>query len=156
MPDLGAPQSKGISPLDLMLAAVIMSLLAVVAIPAYDQFMIREKNAKAIWDIDLMSVEIDRFQLRNDGQLHDSLTQLPMEVPLDPWGAPYQYLNIIDAAAGKDAFRKNGKLNQLNTDYDLYSMGADGFSTEPLSAKDSRDDIVRANNGAYIGLGEDY
>jgi general secretion pathway protein G len=35
-------------------------------------------------------------------------------------------------------------------------MGEDGDSKRPLSVKTSRDDIVRANNGAFIGLGEDY
>jgi len=38
----------------------------------------------------------------------------------------------------------------------LYSRGKDGDSSGPLSAKASRDDIVRANNGGFIGLGEDY
>ena len=44
----------------------------------------------------------------------------------------------------------------MNSDFDLYSVGNDGDSESPLSAKASRDDIVRANNGAFIGLGEDY
>ncbi|MDH4073829.1 MAG: prepilin-type cleavage/methylation domain-containing protein, partial [Gammaproteobacteria bacterium] len=52
--------------------------------------------------------------------------------------------------------RKDGSLNPLNTDFDLYSAGADGESAGPLSATKSRDDIVRANNGAFIGLGENY
>jgi general secretion pathway protein G len=44
----------------------------------------------------------------------------------------------------------------INTDYDLYSMGKDGKSQPPLTAKDSRDDIIRANDGAYIGPAEGY
>ena len=79
-----------------------------------------------------------------------------MEAPLDPWGRPYEYLNIRTAGPGKGALRKDGKLNPLNTDFDLYSIGKDGMSATPLSAEESRDDIVRANNGAFIGLGEDY
>ena len=53
-------------------------------------------------------------------------------------------------------FRKDGNLNPLNTDFDLYSRGQDGDTAGPLSAQSSRDDIVRANNGAFVGLGEDY
>ena len=79
-----------------------------------------------------------------------------MDVPFDPWGAPYQYLNILAAGPGKGAFRKDGKLNPLNSDFDLFSVGADRESMGPLSAAKSRNDIVRANNGAFIGLGEDY
>ena len=36
-----------------------------------------------------------------------------------------------------------------------YSQGEDGDSKGPLNAKASRNDIVRANNGSHIGLGED-
>jgi len=44
----------------------------------------------------------------------------------------------------------------LNTDYDLYSQGPDGQSVSPLTAAKSRDDIIRANNGDFIGTAEDY
>jgi general secretion pathway protein G len=44
----------------------------------------------------------------------------------------------------------------LNSDYDLYSSGPDGESRSPLTAAPSRDDIVRANNGGYIGLAGEY
>jgi general secretion pathway protein G len=65
-------------------------------------------------------------------------------------------VNIVAAGPGNGDCRKDGKPNPLNSDYDLYSMGADGDSMGPLSATASRDDIVRANNGAFIGLGEEY
>ena len=68
----------------------------------------------------------------------------------------YQYLNIRSAGPGLGAVRKDGNLNPLNTDFDLYSTGKDGRSKSPLTAKHSRDDIVRANNGAFFGLAEDY
>ena len=77
-------------------------------------------------------------------------------LPVDPWGRPYAYLNIAAAGGGVGGFRKDKNLNPLNTDFDLYSSGKDGASSGPLSAQDSRDDIVRANNGSFIGKGEDY
>jgi general secretion pathway protein G len=52
--------------------------------------------------------------------------------------------------------RKDRSLHPLNTDFDLYSLGADGRSVAPLTAKQSHDDIIRANNGGYYGYGEDY
>jgi general secretion pathway protein G len=45
---------------------------------------------------------------------------------------------------------------EVNTDFDLYSKGKDGKSKIPFTAKASRDDIVRANNGRYIGPVSDY
>ncbi len=52
--------------------------------------------------------------------------------------------------------RKDYFLVPLNTDYDLYSVGKDGNSRPPLSAPDSADDVIRANDGAYIGLAANY
>ncbi|MCG6963484.1 MAG: prepilin-type cleavage/methylation domain-containing protein, partial [Acidobacteria bacterium] len=37
-----------------------------------------------------------------------------------------------------------------------YSMGPDGKSQPPLTAKASRDDIVRAGNGSFVGVAIDY
>jgi general secretion pathway protein G len=44
----------------------------------------------------------------------------------------------------------------LNSTYDLYSKRKDGQSSSPLTAKASRDDIIRANDGGYIGLASAY
>jgi general secretion pathway protein G len=71
----------------------------------------------------------------------------------DPWGNLYQYLNI-ETQKGVGKARKDQFLVPLNSDYDLYSMGRDGKSQSPLKAKASRDDILRANNGGYVGLAE--
>ena len=142
--------------LDLMVSLVVFSLLIALAVPTYTQFVDRAKNAAAVGDIGSLAVEIGRFSVNNNDRLPATLDELPMEVPLDPWGNEYQYLNIRTAGPGNGAFRKDGNLNPLNSDFDLYSAGADGESAGPLSASKSRDDIVRANNGAFLGLGEDY
>jgi general secretion pathway protein G len=52
--------------------------------------------------------------------------------------------------------RKDRALVPINTRFDLYSLGKDGRSAAPLTAADSQDDIVRANDGAFIGLARDY
>lgn len=44
----------------------------------------------------------------------------------------------------------------LNTDFDLYSVGKDGLSKATLAPPQSHDDIIRANNGRFIGLASDY
>ena len=64
-------------------------------------------------------------------------------------------MNFADA--GKKAKqRKDHSLHPLNSTYDLYSMGKDGDSKAPLTAQASRDDIIRANDGGYIGLASGY
>lgn len=146
----------GFGLLELMIVLVVAALLVSVAAPAYDQFIDRAKVSRAVGEISSISIEIGKYQLRNNNALPADLVELGIEVPLDPWGRPYAYFNIATAGNGKGQFRKDKNLNPLNTDFDLYSLGEDGASSSPLTAKSSRDDIVRANNGAYIGLGEDY
>lgn len=149
-------RQQGFGLLDLMIAVVVASLLLSIAVPSYDRYVQRAKVTAARGHIASLSLKLEEFRLNNDNALPATLDELPMDIPLDPWGRPYAYLNILTADKGKGALRKDGKLNPLNTDFDLYSKGRDGESTGPLSAEESRDDIVRANNGAFIGLGEDY
>jgi general secretion pathway protein G len=148
--------SKGFGLLELMVVLVIAGLLTTLAIPAYSDFVDRARTSRAIGDIASISLEIEKFRLVNDSLPPLNLAELPVAAPLDPWSQPYSYLNIAAAGPGKGAYRKDGKLNPLNTDFDLYSAGRDGKSKGPLNAKDSRDDIVRANNGAFVGRAEDY
>ena len=52
--------------------------------------------------------------------------------------------------------RKDRFLVPINTDYDLYSMGPDGESEPQLHNAVSRDDVIRARDGAYVGLAESF
>lgn len=148
--------ARGFGLLELMIVLVVAGLLATIAVPAYTGVIHKARVERAIGDIGTIHIKIEEYQLKNNHQLPASLDDLSYDVGQDPWDQPYEFLNIEAAGPGKGGLRKDGKLNPLNTDYDLYSIGADGSTAGPLSAKSSRDDIVRANNGAFIGLGEDY
>ena len=52
--------------------------------------------------------------------------------------------------------RKDRFLKPVSSDYDLYSMGPDGQCKENLNSKESRDDIVRASDGAFVGVAENF
>ena len=91
--------------------------------------------------------------------LPDSLDDIGWGNRLDPWGSPYQYLKFKRNKQGKvipGQARKDRFLVPLNSAYDLYSMGADGDSKGPLTAKASRDDVLRAGDGAFVGLASDF
>lgn len=149
-------RQSGVTLTELVLTLAIAALLVAVAVPGYDRYVDRAKVNKAIGDIGTIELAIERFRLNNNDRIPNTLAELGMPIPADPWGNAYAFLNIQTAGAGNGALRKDGALNPLNTDFDLYSLGKDGNTQGPLSAKDSHDDVVRANNGAYIGLGKDY
>ena len=149
--------SRGFTLVELLVALIVASLLLAVAVPGYNQYTQRARVAAAMGDISKMSLAVEQFRLRNDDRIPASLDELGIDIPLDPWGRSYVFLNIPAAGGPKSAaVRKDGKLHPLNTDFDLYSVGKDGASNAALTSKSSHDDIIRANNGAYVGLGEDY
>jgi len=133
---------------ELMIAMMVLALLASVSYPAYRGQINKAYVAHAVTDIQKLEMALERCYTAN-GSFPPSLDAAGLAMN-DPWGNPYQYLNMDGASVGK--VRKDKSLHPLNTDYDLYSMGADGKSVSPLTAKASRDDIIRANNGAFVGL----
>ena len=145
--------AHGYTLLELALTLALLALLVGFAIPAYRGYIDRVNESRAITDIQGLAIELHRWKI-NNGKLPETLADAGLGGGMDPWGRPYAYLNI--ATAPNNAVRKDKNLHPLNTDFDLYSVGRDGDSKLPLTAKASRDDIIRANNGAYVGRGEDY
>ena len=65
------------------------------------------------------------------------------------------YVNLM-GVNGRGSARKDKKLNPLNSDFDLYSVGRDGDSRLPLAVKVSEDDVIRALDGRFVGLARDF
>lgn len=62
----------------------------------------------------------------------------------------------VESAPIEDTKRRDQFLFPLNTDYDLFSLGANRIATADLGSSESRDDVIRANNGGFYGLAGDY
>jgi len=144
----------GFTLIEILIATTILAVIASIAVVGYRGYIETTKVNIAINQITEMSIALSDYGLDN-GKFPASLSEIGLDTLLDPWGNPYQYLNIA-ANPGNGKVRKDHNLVPLNTDFDLYSMGPDGKSVSPLTAKASRDDIIRANNGSYIGLATNY
>jgi general secretion pathway protein G len=149
--------------IEMMLVVVIFGTLLAIALPAFRDAVTRARVAKAVGDIEAIQMELAPFDV--DGVLPPSLAEVGRQSFDDPWGNPYQYLNFGNGGGGGGnggggkapaGARKDRFLVPINSTYDLYSMGEDGSSAAPLTAKASRDDIVRANDGGFIGLAAQY
>jgi general secretion pathway protein G len=142
--------------LELVLALAITLVLAAIAIPAYGNYRERARTKSAIKQIHEIELEITEFELEHE-MYPPSLAVIEMDGMRDPWGNPFHYLRIDGPNPPKKGdLRKDKNLVPINTDYDLYSPGPDGDSKMPLTAKASRDDIIRANDGGFIGVASDY
>jgi len=152
---LGAAESPkaGFSLFELMIVVAIISTILAIAIPSYMEGLNTARIVKATGDIQMMSVKIDFYRLAHN-EYPTTLADVMYDDREDPWGYPYEYLRMQGPKT--NGARKDKNLHPLNSDYDLYSVGRDGDSNLPITAKASRDDIIRANNGRFVGLAENY
>jgi general secretion pathway protein G len=144
----------GFTLLELMAVITVIGVLLAVAMPSYARYVARANTSAAIADIAKIHLAIETYVMNHDAPPPD-LAAIGKDGMLDPWGQPYIYLSFM-GLKGKGAMRKDKNLVPINTEYDLYSVGPDGESVPPLTAKHSRDDIVMANDGGFIGVASDY
>jgi general secretion pathway protein G len=134
----------------------LLAVLATVALPMFQDCRERVLRAHAVADIVAMQALIRNFELENRA-LPASLADVGQGGRLDPWGRPCVYVDVSgkggQGKARKD--RKDRKLNLLNSDFDLYSVGRDGVTHSQASHKDSADDVLRALDGEFVGVGAD-
>lgn len=147
-------RQAGLTLVELIVVVGMIAVLAAIAMPMYKGWQDKIKTKRAQDDIIAIAAVLDAFLLDNN-KLPASLADIGRAGIKDPWGKAYAYLNL-QTQQGNGIARKDGSLVPLNTDYDLYSTGPDGSTAPALTAKASRDDILRANNGRFIGPASSY
>lgn len=134
----------------LVTALLAFSVDAVVARISTQIEQTRIERAKD--EITRIEVEIEAYRAQHH-ELPSSLTDLDATVPLDPWGGTYEYVNFdARGTVGQQTF--DGL--PINSEYDLYSRGADGRTDVNLRSETARDDVIRARDGTYVGPAADF
>jgi general secretion pathway protein G len=136
----------GLTLIEIMAVTAMIGALAVIALPKVQDAVERAKVARAIGDIRALQSDLDGLD-----SLPATLGMIGRGGLIDPWGSPYQYLRFPSGGPPSGARRDRFSI-PLNTRYDLYSMGKDQSSSGALTS----DDVVRANDGGYIGLASKF
>ena len=149
-----APGPRGFTLIEFVVGVAIVAVLCAIAIPSYQSYKQKANVVAAMGDIMTIATALGRYNTLNNSWPPD-LATVGMDTKLDPWGRPYVYLSFA-GLNGKGKRRKDKNLNPINTQFDLYSVGADGQSKLPLTVPVSQDDVIWAYDGNYIGLASQF
>jgi len=147
----------------MLLAVAIVGTLASIALPRLGDIRTEGLYTAASGEIRRMEGAI-LGHLAANRTLPATLAELNLDGMLDPWGRPYVYTPhyLSPPASEGDIMRKPPGARRdkfykpLNPDFDLYSLGPDGDSKPGINKPPSRDDVIRAVGGAYVGKAEDF
>lgn len=153
-PGLLLSNQHGLTLIELLLVMAILAALAGIAIPAYSNMKDNARSARAMSELREIDKVIYAFSIDNAGRYPDHLSDLNMGNMKDPWGNDYEYYNIV--VRGTGGARVDKFSTPLNLDFDLYSKGADLDTNLDITVGVSQDDIVRAGDGGFMGLGKVY
>ncbi len=147
---------RGFTLIEVMIVVAIIGILSGIGLTMYQSYKEKVKINVCMLGIKAIQTAITGYYIQRE-EYPDNLSEVGVGDMLDPWGRPYRYLKIAGLnTKGKGNMRKDRFMVPINTDYDLYSMGPDGKTASALTAKISQDDIIRANDGNYIGLASGY
>lgn len=135
----------GFSLVELLTVVAVISILAATALPTYTGFVTRARNARVKQELRMIETDIAGYS--NDGTLPANLAVINRGDLKDPWGNNYIYILVPT---------RRYMADELNDDYDLYSLGPDGLTQDLVyvaGGGTGNDDILRLANGAYVGTG---
>lgn len=145
--------TRGFTLIELLIVIAILAVLSVMTLNGLYRVKERARVSRAMSEIRILEKEATAYSTDKasfPAQLLDinRATALAPNTStlLDPWGQPYVYtIPSTRTNAGP----------KLNDDFDIYSKGPDTISAGG-SIVDDEDDIIRADQGRFIGFARNY
>ena len=145
---------QGFTLIEVLLVVALIGTIGAIVVPTFLNILHQASVKRVISDIETIGFEIENFEQWQE-HFPESLDELDGGPYIDRWGNPYQYLPSTSEQWNGNR-RRDRFIVPLNSDFDLYSMGPDGESRAPLTARPSWDDIVRANDGLFVGPANEF
>lgn len=134
--------------IELVVVVVIIMILATLAFFGYTKFVGKAQVITAISEINGIVKDVRGYQIDNgDPPVNLVDADAAYATLLDPWGNLYQY--------AAPPVRTQGGSN-INSQFDVFSMGKDGLWVPDINAPQSLDDIIRAGDDKYLGKASGY
>ena len=145
---------RAFSLIETLVVCALIGTLASLSAGIYVNALKRARITRAIADLRAIDVDVRAFHVRHQ-RYPTTLSEVRPFPTIDPWGSPYVYTDLSQKGS-KGKARKDGRLNPINSDFDLYSIGEDHRTATPLTTPMSQDDIIRARDGAFLGLASEF
>jgi len=136
---------RGFTLVELLMVMGIIGLLAAMAISGFNAAKEKARISRCMSEVRILEKEITAWAAERGSPPAD-LAAISRDTLKDPWGRGYVY--VIPS------FRT--MPDPLNTDYDLYSLGMDGLTADDIYDAESQDDIIRGNDGQFLGPASRY
>lgn len=144
----------GFTLIELLIVVAIIGILAALSVPEIMDYVQESKYAHAIQDIKAYYTESLQLSSRS-GEFPSTWSDLGYSnAPIDPWGNPYVLNNHKDVKKG--VLRKDGPVVPINDYIDIYSKGPDGLSNPNIHSDPSKDDVILAAEGTYVGKASNF
>jgi|SRR6185369_4601237 len=137
--------NDGFTLLELIMVTAILAALAFAALGGIAGFREKAKISRAAAEIRGLEKDIINYATEK-GTYPTSLHVSGMIALIDPWGNEYEY-RLVPARTCVDT---------INTDFDLFSKGPNGDFVDSITEPVSKDDIIRGNDGSFVGLADKY
>ena len=141
----------GFTLVELIVVTAVLGVLAMMAIPAFNEYRNKAKVAACTASLRTIDKEIQAYFIDKNA-FPGLLSDMGIGNPVDPWGRPIEYQVLGPGNDPVPLEEVVGAAVRLNMDYDLYSKGEDGLSGPASATLGNADDITRANDGSYMGL----
>jgi general secretion pathway protein G len=148
---------RGMTLLELMVTAMGIATLVAIALPIIEGAQEDLRLHEAVTEIQVIQLHIINYELKY-GTIPAKTADLnlPVAVATDPWENPYVYLNFASPDPPGSNPREDQFLKPINTAFDVYSMGPNEETFKNLSNPKSRDDIIRAADGSFVGVADEF
>ncbi len=143
--------------LEVLVAMAGTATILAIALPVLEGAQEDLRRHEAVTDLQVIQFQVTKFELKY-GTIPANIAALDLneDVATDPWGAPYHYLNYEYAVSPDFVPREDQFLKPVNTAYDIFSQGPNLDHHKNLSNWRSKDDIVRASDGEFIGVADEF
>ena len=85
--------NRGLTLIELLIILGLIATLSTIALLLYANFTDQARTARAVADIAVLASEISTFESTNE-RLPNDLAEIGRATLRDPWGRPYEYLNV--------------------------------------------------------------